>query len=250
MAFTNHSFSMSVQHKLTKHHQNLKTQADQLRVVKIEAKGDSQFLVLRQLGAANPILVGSRLEVYRKTDDSIVTTAQAVVKSFEGKNGIAQITENSSAKAQILLPDYPHAMVGDFAKIKLANLSRTQLITPTKTILFGDIFVDPYAFPNSYELTAAGRDLLKKELEVFTEFRMPYLLVQAHTDTKGSSENNQIESLQRAKTIKQFLSEIMGFDKERIIAIGMGESEPPSEQFLPGYRDRARRIVIKAKNKL
>ena len=70
-------------------------------------------------------------------------------------------------------------------------------------------------------------------------------MIEGHTDQKGDSEQNQIETYQRALTIRQYLIDELGFDENRVTAIGLGESEPISDVILPGNADRSRRIVLK-----
>ena len=62
---------------------------------------------------------------------------------------------------------------------------------------------------------------------------------------QGTAEQNQIESYQRALTVRQFIIDDLGFDESRVTAIGLGETEAISEVILPGNADRSRRIVLK-----
>ena len=61
------------------------------------------------------------------------------------------------------------------------------------------------------------------------------------------SQRAQMESYQRALTVRQTLIDELGIDPDRIVAIGMGESEDPQNANLPGAEDEARRVIIKVK---
>ena len=70
-------------------------------------------------------------------------------------------------------------------------------------------------------------------------------MIEGHTDQNGSSSDNQIESYQRALTIRQFIIDELNMDENRIIAVGFGESEIIDDSYVAGYRQNNRRIVFK-----
>src|SRR5690606_7787304 len=76
--------------------------------------------------------------------------------------------------------------------------------------------------------------------------RLQLLAIEAHTDHVGNAEANQIESYQRALTVRQYLTSVLKFTMEKVEAFGFGESDPLVPDFSPGHEDRNRRIVIKA----
>ena len=73
-------------------------------------------------------------------------------------------------------------------------------------------------------------------------------MVIGHTDSSGPAEANQIESYQRAVVVRQYLIDTLGFDADRVVALGKGEDELPEEPLTPNYKQRARRIVVKVVN--
>ena len=111
---------------------------------------------------------------------------------------------------------------------------------------YRDLFSDPKSFPLTFELSPDGLELLKQQTRVFLEAHSQSLIVEAHTDSEGDRQTNQMESYQRALTIRQMLIDELGFAPDRIIAIGLGESEPLKEMYLPGKKLEARRIIIRA----
>lgn len=81
----------------------------------------------------------------------------------------------------------------------------------------------------SAELTASAKSIIDNKLIVAAKKKKGTIVeVGSHTDARGSSESNQRLSEKRAKSVAEYLiSE--GIDKERIIAIGYGESNLKNE---------------------
>ena len=173
----------------------------------------------------------------------------ALLKTLEVRETytIAEVVTNGSLDSQVHFSNYPELMVGDRAEAEAINIaSRTQLL-PTLSLTYNKLFVDPKSNPGSYELSSAGRQLLIDKGQTFVQVRAPLLLVEGYTDGHGDRSTNQMESYQRALTVRQTLIDELGIDPDRIVAIGMGESEDPQNANLPGAEDEARRVIIKVK---
>jgi outer membrane protein OmpA-like peptidoglycan-associated protein len=69
------------------------------------------------------------------------------------------------------------------------------------------------------------------------------IVVEGHTDSRGSDEYNMELSQERAETVRQFLVE-QGVDEQRISAVGRGEQEPIAENDSPENRAVNRRVEI------
>lgn len=65
-----------------------------------------------------------------------------------------------------------------------------------------------------------------------TEFPGGVVRVEGHTDAKGTTDYNQGLSVQRAETVAEWLVENGGISRERILTLGLGESQPvaPNER--------------------
>ena len=129
---------------------------------------------------------------------------------------------------------------------QLHQTSLDQSILPQVSLSYGDLFIDPKAHPQTFELKAAALEMLKAQTQGFAESRVPLLMIEGYTDHNGSQADNQVESYQRAMTIRQHLIDDLGFDENRVVAIGYGESELADTSMTPGYAQVNRRIVIKA----
>ncbi|RZA23785.1 MAG: OmpA family protein [Proteobacteria bacterium] len=174
----------------------------------------------------------------------------ALMKVLEVRDtySIAEVVTDGSLDSSLHFTDYPELMVGDRAIPEVINIvSRTQLL-PTVSLTYKNLFVDPKSNPASFELTPDGAELLIDKAKVFANVRAPLILVEAYTDAKGDRAANQMESQNRAATIRQTLIDQLGIDPERIVALGLGESESAEAIPLPGEEDQARRVIIKVKS--
>jgi chemotaxis protein MotB len=95
-------------------------------------------------------------------------------------------------------------------------------------------------------LSRQGVKKLREAARVYSNARLSLLMVEGYTDHKGPTAVNQVESYQRAMTVRQFLIDDMGFDPDRVLAIGYGESEQVDGKMAPGFEVANRRIVLKA----
>lgn len=161
---------------------------------------------------------------------------------------LAEVVEEGTEQSEYFFPDYPGVMVGDTVQARNLVIKRNLHLAPNKELSYFDLFVDPRRDPTSFELSEKGKALLREIAQVYGSMRVPMMLIEGHTDQKGPATANQIESYQRALTVSQFLIEELGFDRSRLVAIGLGESEPLAEPYLPDYERRARRITIKVKS--
>lgn len=97
----------------------------------------------------------------------------------------------------------------------------------------------------SFDLTAAGRALLDEvaaALEGAPEVRV---LVEGHTDDRGSESENQTLSERRAEAVVAYLVS-KGLAAERFDTIGYGESQPIESNNTADGRARNRRIEFTA----
>lgn len=222
------------------------TSALPIRIAEIIHRADGLYALVF---SSSPVDHGTFVDFYRKKPDGTrVKTGIAQIKQDQA-NGyqLALVLESSTKESQILNRDYPEIMVGDFGISQPVTISRIVQVSPTKQISYFKLFRDPNAYPNTFELSEAGKKTLTKAASAFANSKLPTLLIEAHTDAAGDSSSNQVESYQRAVTIRQFLINHLNFDPDRVVALGMGELEPLEEKFLPDYGKRARRIVLKAK---
>jgi outer membrane protein OmpA-like peptidoglycan-associated protein len=212
-------------------------------------------LVLLGAGSNDGIVPGTVMKTYRSSPQVRPNGALASLWVETGRLKVVEVQENftvaaveaqGSAMSAAFFPKFPGVMAGDLAAPQRLTLSRRQTVMPTVTMSYFDLFEDPKATPTSFELTAEGLARLRAEAKVFGEARMTMLMVEGYTDHNGSASANQVESYQRALTVRQFLVDELGFDPKRVVAIGFGGDEPADPSYVAGYVEANRRIVLKA----
>jgi len=87
---------------------------------------------------------------------------------------------------------------------------------------------------------AAGIDMLAGYM---SKFKAKEVTIAGHTDSSGSSKSNKKLSQERAESIRNVLI-TKGVDKNRITAVGYGESQPIAENKSSAGRQKNRRIEI------
>lgn len=226
---------------------------ESFRILKIDETQAVGLTVLLEGGHNKSMLPGTVLKAERpyinsRGDSEKVPVALLKVLEVRTTYSIAEVVTNGSLDSAMHFKDYPELMIGDRAIPEEINIvSRTQLL-PTVSLTYKTLFVDPKTNPANFELTPEGQDMLLAKAKIFADVRAPLLLVEAYTDAKGDRAANQMESQNRAATIRQTLIDRLAIDPDRIIAVGLGESESAEKVPLPGTEDELRKIVIKVKS--
>lgn len=226
------------------------SQRDDKKSVRVKrvSRDSEGMTVLLDAGNQQGFLPGTVLETRRALGTHGVPTALLKIIEVHEDHSLARVTVDGSQVAAMHFPDFPGVMVGDEAVTQELQVTQTLRILPTRSLPFDRLFVDPKGMPSTFELTEEGKNLLLEAAQVFVHAHAPLLLIESYTDHKGDRQSNQIESYQRALTVRQILIDELGFDPERLVAIGLGESEALDEPYLPGRDREARRIVLKVKS--
>jgi hypothetical protein len=214
-----------------------------LAVVRIQKKGGSLVALLAG-GERDGVLPGTILQSTRQG----IPTALLRITEVRETYSMAEVTDDGSKDSGVFFPDAPGLMVGDRAQAQDMKLGQSLRILPTRVLRYDSLFIDPKNFPTTLELSAEGHKVLIEHARILMNAHAPLLLVEGHTDPKGDSESNQIESYQRAVTVRQVLIDEFDLDPNRVVAIGLGETEALDEPYLPGRAEEARRIVLKVKS--
>ena len=91
--------------------------------------------------------------------------------------------------------------------------------------------------PASFELLAK----VEKAIDVFPRSE---LIIEGHTDSFGSDDQNQALSQERAESVQQYMINAMRIPTYRLIATGYGETRPVASNETESGRMRNRRIDI------
>jgi len=208
-----------------------------------------------QTAANDPVVQkysADQLEKANKTLQSSVTaTSKEDLKSiaYIGSTQINTATHMASAKQamqnskDLLVKQEQLAAAALIAKQDQAqqNLLAMQANEAEREILlaFGQIeFVTGTS--NLVPGAAAGIDMLAGYM---SKFKAKKVTIAGHTDSSGSSKSNKKLSLERAESISNVLV-TKGVNKNRITAVGYGESQPIAENKSSAGRQKNRRIEI------
>lgn len=222
----------------------------------IELKDVSEQLVMVTGGKNQGVVEGAVFKSYRRAPSpdgkpgDTIWVETGTLKSLQVATDytIAAILGQETLESKAFFSKHPGIMAGDWVIEHKVTLSAQQVVTPSATLAYADLFEDPKAFPMTFELTERGKEILRELAKRFSDRRVPVLMVEAYTDQNGPEDANQIESTQRAMAIRQFLIDDLGFDPDRVLPIGFGEGDPIGKTFVPGYVEKNRRIVIKVKD--
>ena len=208
-------------------------------------------IALISAGKEHGIVSGATFFSYRQNDPSITGGTAHWIKTGKWKAlhvdktyTYAQLISPAGDMAKAFFPKHPDAMEGDTVREVRYKIVKNPIMTPTSTLTYADLFEDPKADPISFELTEEGKERLKRVAKRYRNLHVPLLMIGAYTGQSGSAQDNQVESYQRALTIRHFLTEELGFEKSRVVAIGYGETEPLDENHLSGSEDANRRVVF------
>jgi len=102
----------------------------------------------------------------------------------------------------------------------------------------------------SPKLSAGNGALLKKVEAAIAVYPGCAVVIEGHTDSRGSERNNKILSEQRAQAVANYLAANMGLQADRLTAVGYGAEKPIANNETDEGREKNRRIdvIIKPKN--
>jgi outer membrane protein OmpA-like peptidoglycan-associated protein len=95
----------------------------------------------------------------------------------------------------------------------------------------------------SSELQPLARDKLGQVAKALKDEGYQRLVVEGHTDSRGSPSQNEALSLRRAQAVRTYLIS-QGIDSSKIEAIGNGSRNPVADNATPDGRANNRRVEI------
>jgi outer membrane protein OmpA-like peptidoglycan-associated protein len=93
------------------------------------------------------------------------------------------------------------------------------------------------------DLNSGGTNTLDKLVVFLDSYPDRNVVIEGHTDDVGSLDMNQTLSQHRADSVKFYLVQ-HGIRHERIVASGMGETQPIADNQSPGGRQQNRRVEV------
>lgn len=212
-------------------------------------KANDHSYVLFPMKQIGKVVKGKTFDVFRSKErsgvDTQVKTGTIKVVSTSGENALAMILNKDPSDQLSRLIRYPQIMIGDIVSEPGLTIEKRVELLPTLSFRFEELFVDPKSNPASFEISERGRERLREVYRKLSKARVPGIVIEGHTDPKGKSEVNQIESYQRALVVRHVMADTFKFDEKRMLAIGYGEAELADQSLTSGSAEVNRRIVIK-----
>lgn len=112
--------------------------------------------------------------------------------------------------------------------------SRGVVITLSGAVLFAT---------GKHELLPIAREKLADVAKALKDQGYQRIIVEGHTDSRGSEINNRSLSMQRAESVRSLLVE-KGLDASKVSAVGMGETRPVADNNTPDGRANNRRVEL------
>ena len=81
-------------------------------------------------------------------------------------------------------------------------------------------------------------------------FPRSQIVIEGHTDSYGSDENNMTLSRERADSVRAYLASEFGIPAFRMGTAGYGETQPIANNETPQGRERNRRIDVRIEPQL
>ncbi len=94
-------------------------------------------------------------------------------------------------------------------------------------------------------LVESSKKEVARIVNVFRKKTVSLIIVEGHTDNKGSDEYNEILSEKRAQAVKRYLMRFLDLPDEKISAIGFGEARPIATNKTAAGRLTNRRVDLK-----
>ncbi len=191
-------------------------------------------------------------------DPSAIAAAKEAVKRLGPSRGASEVEGGSLNITEKSLDITGHREVeisGNKGKIKglsvevekvLTDLGAKKVGQKIQVSLSGDVLFDF----NKWDIKPAAEKTLRKLVKAIKGLKVKEILIEGHTDSKGSEAYNLALSQRRADSVKAWFIEKGGLKGITIITKGYGESKPvapntnPDGTDNPKGRAKNRRVEI------
>jgi peptidoglycan-associated lipoprotein len=100
---------------------------------------------------------------------------------------------------------------------------------------------DIYFKKGSYRLQPEARAILQRKADFLKEYPQVSVIIEGHTNERGSRETNIAFGDRRAGAVKSFLIK-EGIDRSRLIAVSFGKERPVDTGSSENARAKNRRV--------
>lgn len=177
-------------------------------------------------------------ETVRAVEEARLARAESELSSAEAE-AARRVAEAQAAQAGLAKREAELAgAAADSLRLQLESMSSRRDARGEVMTLSGDAFAVGQA-----SLRAEARAGLGRVVEFVRAAGASRVLIEGHTDDRGSANLNQALSQRRAEAVRQALIE-EGIDPARLTAIGHGKDQPVADNATAEGRARNRRVEI------
>ena len=128
------------------------------------------------------------------------------------------------------------------------SLAREVSLLQQEIDLLADEIRENVVFDSSQTgLGFSAKQTLDKVVDSMNRYQRPVVVIAGHTDSNGSSIDNELLSLERASEVRQYLED-SGIDQLRLRAVGFGEGSPVASNDTGVGRKQNRRVEFSARS--
>jgi outer membrane protein OmpA-like peptidoglycan-associated protein len=132
-------------------------------------------------------------------------------------------------------------------KLYAQNLRHTEatLVVPLPKFITDTIIIPAVYFENDMAIIKpAFKNILLKVIKKTKNKNIESIEIEGHTDSNGTEEHNIVLSEKRALAVKEFLTENLKVEKERILAVGKAATIPIADNKTKEGRAKNRRVQL------
>lgn len=167
-----------------------------------------------------------------------------VVRVYPNES-VARVIEDGLSE-EGLVGKFVSVMAGDEVMEYSGEIYRKEQIVENIELRYKDIFEEWGRDSLVMNLSDKGKRLIRSKFHELMDQGIKKIMIESYSGTEGSYSSNQIESEQRGKVVKYFIDEEFGLDKDDVVVIGFGKSEPQVVGNSDKIQNSNRKIVIRA----
>lgn len=175
-----------------------------------------------------------------KRDQTLIAARMAEVEEANKQAAIAQQAADQQAAALAearAKAERNQALIAEQEmQLKTLQAKKTER---GMVITLGDVLFNV----NKAELSAGGINNVKKLADFLNKYPQRKVMIEGHTDSRGTNEYNQALSERRAESVQKALAD-MGISGDRVMTRGYGESSPVASNDTAAGRQINRRVEI------
>ncbi len=156
-------------------------------------------------------------------------------------DGAGTISPNGLFKAPLEAQNVTVEVVDGVGRHASAAILVKEIPKPDKLIRLKNLEFD---FDRD-TLTKKSKPEMEKIIATLFDLNVKSLIIEGHTDSKGSDDYNQKLSERRAKAIKNILLDNLDIRENQVTAIGFGEARPIATNKTDAGRAKNRRVDLK-----